>query len=146
MRADLDAIATTALARVELEPVVSAALDQLDLTQLVLERVDLERVVTSALQHLDLTQIVRQQVDLIGLADYVVDGIDLPEIIRDSTGSVASEAVRGLRMQGVGADVAVARIVDRMLHRRRRLLADDKEREQPTSADSRADPAEGDQP
>jgi hypothetical protein len=118
-RTDIDSMATTALARLHLEPVVSVALDQLDLTQLVLDRVDLERVVEAALQRLDLTQIVLQQVDLIGVADYIVEGIDLPEIIRDSTGSMASEAVRGLRMQGVDADVAVGRVVDRMLRRRR---------------------------
>ena len=71
------------------------------------------------MQRLDLTQIVLQQVDLIGVAEYVVEGIDLPEIIRDSTGSVASEAVRGMRMQSVDADAAVARMVDRVLLRRR---------------------------
>ena len=141
-RLDLDAVVTTALARVHLAPMVSAALDQLDLTQLVLDRVDLERVINDALERLDLTSIVvdqvdlgsviaaavqrvdltamvLQQVDLIGVAEYVVEGIDLPEIIRDSTGSVASEAVRGLRMQGVDADAVVGRVVDRILHRRR---------------------------
>ena len=61
-----------------------------------------------------------EQVDLVGVAEYVVAEIDLPEIIRASTGSVASEAVRGLRMQGVDADQAVARVVDRMLFRRGR--------------------------
>jgi hypothetical protein len=71
------------------------------------------------LQRVDLTQIALPQVDLIGVARYVMEGLDLPEIIRDSTGSVASEAVVGLRMQGVDADVAVGRVVDRILHRRR---------------------------
>ncbi|MGZ4638583.1 MAG: hypothetical protein ACXV2J_05940 [Actinomycetes bacterium] len=141
-RLDVDAVAMSALDRLQLARVVSAVLDQLDLTQLVLDRVDLESivnralerlditavvveqvdlgvVVAAALDRLDLTQIVLQKVDLIGVAEYVVEGIDLPEIIRDSTGSVASEAVRGLRMQGVDADDAVARVVDRMLRRRR---------------------------
>jgi hypothetical protein len=72
----------------------------------------------------DLTQIVMQQVDLLGVAEYVVDGIDLPEIIRDSTGSVASEAVVGLRLQGVDADVAVGRVVDRILRRGRQRRGD----------------------
>lgn len=161
VRTDVDAIATTALAQVHLAPVVSAALDQLDLTQLVLDRVDLERVVTGALERLDLTaivvdqvdlgsvvaaavqrvdltQMVLQQVDLIGVAEYVVEGIDLPEIIRDSTGSVASEAVRGLRMQGVDADIALGRVVDRMLHRRRHLRTD--KAPEPLTA---SNPAEG---
>ena len=62
----------------------------------------------------------------VAVAEYVVAEIDLPEIIRASTGSVASETVRGLRMQGVGADQAVTRVVDRVLFRRaeRRSAAD----------------------
>jgi hypothetical protein len=110
------------LDRVDLERVVAGALDGLDLTSIVVDQVDLGDVVSAALRHVDLTQIVMQHVDLLGVAEYVIDGIDLPEIIRDSTGSVASEAVVGLRMQGVGADAAVGRIVDRLLgrHRQRR--------------------------
>ena len=107
------------LDRVDLEQVVAAALDHLDLTSVVVDRVDLGVVVSAALRQVDLTQIVMQDVDLLGVAEYVVDGIDLPEIIRDSTGSVASEAVVGLRLQGVDADVSVGRVVDRMLRRRR---------------------------
>jgi hypothetical protein len=139
---DLDRAVDDALARLDVDKVAAHLLDQLDLTQLVLDRVDLHRVVDRALEHLDLTsivvdqvdlggvvdaalqqvdltQIVLQRVDLLGVAGYVVEGIDLPEIIRESTGSVASEAVMGLRMQGVDADVVVGRVVDRMLHRRR---------------------------
>src|SRR5450631_756838 len=107
------------LDHVDLQRVVTGALEHLDLTSIVVDRVDLGDVVSVALQHVDLTQIVMQQVDLLGVAEYVVDGIDLPEIIRDSTGSVASEAVVGLRMQGVDADVAVGRVVDRILRRHR---------------------------
>lgn len=53
-----------------------------------------------------------------GLVEEVVDAIDLPEIIRQSTGSMASETVRGARMQAVAADEAVARVVDRLFLRR----------------------------
>jgi hypothetical protein len=60
----------------------------------------------------------------VGVAEYVVDEIDLPEIIRDSTGSVASETVRTVRMQGVDADRTVARIVDRIMLRRRQRRTD----------------------
>jgi hypothetical protein len=112
------------LDRVDLERVVAGALAELDLTSIVVDRVDLGEVVSAALQQVDLTQIVLRQVDLLGVAEYVVDGIDLPEIIRDSTGSVASEAVVGLRMQGVDADVAVGRVVDRILRRSRPRRAD----------------------
>jgi hypothetical protein len=85
-------------------PVVDAVLDQIDLTELVVRRVDLDRVAA--------------RLDLIGLAEYIVDGIDLPRIIRESTGSVASEGIRGIRMQSIEADQAVARFVDRLLLRR----------------------------
>jgi hypothetical protein len=112
---DLDRVATELLGRLAMDPL----LDQLDLTELVLDHVDLGAVVAAALERIDLTQIVLQRVDLIDVAEYVVEGIDLPEIIRESTGSVASEAVRGLRMQGVDADLAIAQVVDRVLHRRR---------------------------
>jgi hypothetical protein len=121
------------LARLDLDAVSSAALDQIDLNQLVLDRVDLGRVVDAALQQVDLTQVVMEQVDLVTVAEYVVAEIDLPEIIRASTGSMASETVRGLRMQGVGADQAVTRVVDKVLFRRaqRRSSADFVPRQEP---------------
>ena len=75
-----------------------------------LKRVDLVRVVDAVLD----------QMDLIALANEIIDGVDLPEIIRDSTGSMASETVQGVRMQGIGADQAVGRAVDRLLLRRAR--------------------------
>ena len=78
--------------------------------QTVLKRVDLVRVVDAVLD----------QMDLIALANEIIDGVDLPEIIRDSTGSMASETVKGVRMQGIGADQAVDRAIDRLLLRRSR--------------------------
>jgi len=128
------------LDRVDLQRVVEGALGQLDLTAIVVGKVDLGEVVATALQHVDLTQIVMDQVDLIGVAQYVVDGIDLPEIIRDSTGSVASEAVVGLRMQGIDADVLVGRVVDRMLRRRRERRTE----EPPESPDASGELSPGD--
>ena len=93
---------------------VNAVLDQIDLTDLVITRVDLDRVVL----HVDVDA-VAARLDLLGLAEYVVDGIDLPKIVRDSTGSVASEGVRGVRMQSIEADEALAKFVDRLILRRR---------------------------
>ncbi|HVQ88881.1 MAG TPA: hypothetical protein VMT88_11950 [Actinomycetes bacterium] len=103
------------LRRVDLGRIVTSALDQLDLTDIVIERVDLNRVANAVLDQIDLDQIARDRMDLMGLAEYVVDGIDLPEIIRESTGSVASETVRSVRLQSVNADDAVQRLVDRVL-------------------------------
>ena len=48
------------------------------------------------------------KVDLVGLAEQVIDGVDLPELIRESTGSMASDTVRGVRMHGIEADQTVS--------------------------------------
>ncbi|MEO8328772.1 MAG: hypothetical protein ABI586_02090, partial [Candidatus Nanopelagicales bacterium] len=71
-----------------------------------------------------LDKVARERMDLMALATYVIEGIDLPEIIRESTGSVASETVRSVRMQSVGADEAVQRFVDRVLVWRRGPVID----------------------
>ena len=105
--------------QVHLGQVVEVALDQVDLTDIVMTRVDLKAVVTAALDQLDLTSVVQQRVDLAGIAEQVVDDIDLPAIISESTGSVASEAVRSVRLEGVEADAAISRMADRFLLRRR---------------------------
>ena len=115
-RVDLDRVAQ----RLDIE----AVLDRLDLTELVVRRVDLDRVargldVEAVAYRLDLTALA-ERIDLISLAEEVVVGIDLPQLIRDSTGSVASEGIAGVRMQGMEADQAVAHFVDRVLRRRPR--------------------------
>lgn len=117
--------------------VADAIIERLDLTRVVLEQVDLNRVVTSALDSLDLTQLVIERVDvdaiiervdvdaiidrvpLVPLANYVIEEIDLPQIIRESTGGVATDAVNAIRVQGIGADELVSRLADRVLLRRR---------------------------
>ncbi|MGB0101527.1 MAG: hypothetical protein WBP61_14715, partial [Nocardioides sp.] len=65
------------------------------------------------------------QMDLPVLVEGVLDEIDLPEIIRDSTGTMASETVRSVRIQSVSADESVARLVDRLLRRRAREAGQD---------------------
>ncbi|MGZ4651201.1 MAG: hypothetical protein ACXV3A_11790 [Kineosporiaceae bacterium] len=107
---DVDAVAD----RLDIERV----LDRLDLTEIVLRRVDLDRVADG----LDIERIL-DRVDLIGLAEYIVDGIDLPRIIRESTGSVASESLRGVRARSIEADQALAQFVDRFFPRRRSAAA-----------------------
>ena len=120
-----------------LVPVIADAIvERLDLTDLVLEQVDLNRIVTSALDTLDLTQLVIDRVDvdaivaqadidavidrvpIIPLADYVIDEIDLPQIIRDSTSGIAGDAMNTVRRQGIGADQLVSRLADRIVFRR----------------------------
>jgi hypothetical protein len=119
---------------------VEAVLDQIDLTSLALDRVDLEQVIGT----IDMDEIVRridmdaivaridpnaiadqidisrmiERIDLSTLALDVIEGVDLPEIIRASTGAVASDTMRTVRLETISADRAVARFVDRILRRR----------------------------
>ena len=84
---DVDAVA----ARLDVDAVagrldMDAVLDRLNLTSTVIDRVDLGVVVDAALS----------KVDLVGIAEQIIDGVNLPEIIRESTGSMASETVRGV--------------------------------------------------
>jgi len=100
-RVDIDAIAK----RIDLDAIV--------------ERIDIDAIVS----RIDLDAIV-DRIDIVGLAEEIVNGIDLPEIIRESTGTMASEVVRDARMQSIGADVAIARLVDRVIRRRRARRTD----------------------
>lgn len=116
---DIDAVA----ARLDLEAVV----DRLDLNRIVAERVDLDHLVSTVdvdaiAARLDLDAVI-DRIDLVGLAEEIIAAVDLPEIIRESTGSVASETVRGVRMQGISGDEALTRAVDRFLPGRGRRPA-----------------------
>lgn len=142
-RVDVDAIVRRvdldgAVATVDLDAVVkrldlNEIADGLDLDPLV-AKVNLDAVV----DRLDIAAVVAKvdpdpivarvnfdaamaQIDLIGIAQMIVDGIDLPGIIRDSTGSLASEAVHGVRVQGQQADDAVGQFVGRVFRRRAAL-------------------------
>ena len=106
---DIDA----AVARVDLD----AAVGRVDLDAAV-ARVDLD----GAVALVDLDAII-DRIDLVGIVGEVLDELDLPAIIRDSTGSMASETVHGVRMTGITADDAISRVVDRALFRRRRQAA-----------------------
>jgi hypothetical protein len=85
----------------------------------IVERIDIDAIVS----RVDIDAIV-QRLDLVALAEEVVNGIDLPEIIRESTGSMASDVVRDARMQSIDADVLIARVVDRIIRRRRARRTD----------------------
>jgi hypothetical protein len=118
--------------------VAAGVLDRLDLTELVLGRLDLDRIVTTidvdaivqrldlagiardVIEQLDLAEIARsviEELDLASIASTVIDEIDLPAIVRQSTGTLADETAEGIRAQGVHADRAVSRVVDRLLGR-----------------------------
>jgi hypothetical protein len=95
--------------------VVERVLRQLDLTAVVKRHVDLDALVADV----DADAVI-ERLDLVGLAEQVLDAIDLPGIIRESTGTMASETVREMRLRTIGADEAVARIADKILLRLRR--------------------------
>lgn len=118
---DLDAIAEqidvdAVVARVDLPAIVQ----RLDLDGIV-EGVDIERIlnrvdVDEVAARIDLDAVLAR-LDLIALADQIIQGVDLPQIIRDSTGSLTTEAVRGVRSQGMQADDVVAGFIGRLLGR-----------------------------
>jgi hypothetical protein len=126
-RVDLDAVVDRvdldrAVNRVDLDAVVDRvdldrAVNRVDLDAVV-DRVDLDR----AVDRVDVDRVIART-DVAGLARYVVEEIDLPGLLRVSTGSVTAEMVRGVRDEGVDADRAVERVVDRLLHRSARRTA-----------------------
>ncbi|MEV4596736.1 hypothetical protein AB0K15_04980 [Amycolatopsis sp. NPDC049253] len=87
----------------------AAVLDAVDLPKLLSEHVDLDAV----LAEVD----VAGMVSTLDFGDLVA-AMDLPEVVRQSSGTVAGEAIRGVRGAGVNADDAVARVVGRVLRRR----------------------------
>ncbi len=115
-RVDIDAVAS----RLDIEAVVA----RLDLNEVVRRQVDLDGLVATvdldaAAARLDIEAVI-DRVDVVGLAMDVIAEIDLPEIIRESTGSMASDTLRGVRMQSISGDDAIGRVVDRLRMRRTR--------------------------
>jgi hypothetical protein len=116
---DIDAV----LDRVDLDAVV----EKVDLQRIV-DRIDLNEVaagldVNAVAERVDVEALI-EKLDLAGIAQEVIEEIDLPEIIRSSTGTMASETVRGLRVQSVEVDRAIARAVDRVIFRRKQRRTD----------------------
>jgi hypothetical protein len=93
---------------------VEMVVSRLDLTNLVIRHVDIDGVVAAV----DLDAAVNR-VDLVAVVEQVLAEIDLPAIIRDSSGSIASETVRGARMTGITVDDAISQAIQRRLFRRR---------------------------
>jgi len=113
-RVDIDAIA----GRLDIDAIaagidIDAIAARIDIGA-ILDRVDVDAVVAKV----DIDKTLAR-LDLAGISLQVIDAIDLPEILRQSTGTVATEAVRGVRAESVSADEAVTRLVDRVLRRAR---------------------------
>jgi hypothetical protein len=101
--------------------IVAAVLDEVDLDGVV-ARVDLDAIAAridldAIAARIDLNAIV-SRLDLAGLTEQVIDEVDLGEIIRESSGTMATETVDALRVQGMRADQLLSRLVDRVLLRK----------------------------
>lgn len=101
--------------------IVAAILDEVDLDGVV-ARVDLDAIAAridldAIAARIDLNAIV-SRLDLAGLTEQVIDEVDLGEIIRESSGTMATETVDALRVQGMRADHLLSRLVDRVLLRK----------------------------
>jgi hypothetical protein len=86
------------------------------------ERAEVERQLSVVLDRLvpAVADEVLKRIDMAAMAEGVIAEVDLAEMIRQSTGSVASDTVRGVRMQGISGDEAVGRVVARLRLRRSR--------------------------
>lgn len=93
--------------------VVEIMLDRIDVTQLVIERVDVDRIIE---ERVDIDGVI-ERADVIGVVRDVLEQLDLPEIIRESSSTMGTEAVEGLRLRGMDADRSLSRLVDRVLNR-----------------------------
>lgn len=93
--------------------VVEIVLDRIDLTKLVIERVDVNRIIQ---ERVDVDGVI-ERADVIGVARDVLQQLDLPEIIRESSGTMGTETLEGLRLRGMDADLSLSRLVDRLLNR-----------------------------
>jgi hypothetical protein len=116
-----------------------ALLDQVDVQRLVdrvdvaglVARVDLDEVVAridvnALVDRIDIDEVVRR-IDLQAATREALEAVDIGEIVRESTATIGSDVVEGLRSQTMRADVLLAGLVDRLLGRdggRRTALRD----------------------
>jgi hypothetical protein len=110
---DLNAV----VARVDLDRIV----EHLDLDAIV-DRLDLDRIagridIDAIAARIDLNAVVAR-IDLAGLTEQVMDEVDIGELIRESSGTMATETVDALRVQGMRADGLLSRVVDRIMQRK----------------------------
>ena len=73
--------------QVDLQSIILRALDEIDITQIVIDRVDVDEIVGKT----DLDAVI-DRIPMLQIADYIIEEIDLPQIIRESTGGVALDA------------------------------------------------------
>lgn len=88
--------------------VVDLVLDQIDMEALI-DRIPIDHVIDSV----DIDAII-EKIDIEG----VVADLDIGSIVRDSTTGLAGETVDAVRVQVMGVDLFVARVVDKVLRRK----------------------------
>ena len=105
--------------------IIDAVLDRIDLTKLVLQHVDLDRIIAAAdldaaaarldvdavAARLDVNAVVAR-LDPVAMTESIAEAIELHEIIK-TTGSVATGAVRGARVQSTETYGQAKRVVGR---------------------------------
>jgi len=97
--------------------VVETVLDQIDMEALI-DRIPIDHVidkvdVDAIAAKIDIDAII----DRVSVED-IVAGVDMGSIVRDSTTGLASETVDAIRVQVMGVDLFVARIVDKVVRRK----------------------------
>lgn len=95
--------------------VLQQTIAEMDLTKVVRDQIDVNAIVSNV----NIDAII-DRIDLVGLANSVIDGVDLPRIIRDSTMSVTTGALDGVRSTGQRA----TGVVNRVLGRNAEVIAD----------------------
>ncbi len=116
-----------------------AVMEQLDVTDLVLEHVDIQRIaetvdinplvdrldmealtdridIDALVARLDIQALIGR-LDIAAIAADVIDQLDIPDLIREVTAETTSESLRNVRLRGVGADRAITKVADRLLRR-----------------------------
>lgn len=122
-RVDLDAvIATVDLDKIIERVDIDAVIDRLDLDALV-AGVDLNKVISTVdvnavVGTVDIDAII-DRVDVAGIAEDVIVEVNLPRIIRESSSSIATETMIGVRMGSASADQGLSRLLEKLRLRRR---------------------------
>lgn len=90
---------------------VPALARRVDLGELA-DRIDVNAIV----ERIDIDALVRR-IDLEAAAREALAAVDVGEIVRESTATIGSDVVEGLRSQAMRADDLLARLIDRVLGR-----------------------------
>ena len=101
--------------------IVNGVVNELDVNGIV-EKVDVDAV----LERIDLDALMAR-IDIDGIVKRVdvaaiLDEIGMDDLVRESTGVLASDTIRIVRIRSMNCDVLLARFVDRLLRREPRYV------------------------